>query len=114
LVDWSEFCFTPTYRTAVAGTAIEVDQAEWRTLRVASTGPVWLPSGISQVVITSWQVGFRECRQVVRLRVGGLPVRVVIPQSRRGRAVFRAGGADFVRHWHAGGASTGPRTAGRT
>jgi hypothetical protein len=106
LVDWSEFCFTPTYRTAVAGTAFEVDQAEWRTLRVASTGPfllhvngelllhadtvsymepvehavrVWLPSGVSQVVITSWQVGFRECRQVVRLRVGGLPVRVVIP-----------------------------------
>jgi hypothetical protein len=106
LVDWGEFCFTPTYRTAVAGTAFEVDQAEWRTLRVASTGPVllhvngelllhadtvtymepaehevrvWLPSGISQVVITSWQVGFRECRQVVRLRVGGLPVRVVIP-----------------------------------
>lgn len=106
LVDWSEFCFTPTYRTAVAGTAFEVDQAEWRTLRVASTGPVllhvngelllhadtvtymepaehevrvWLPSGISQVVVTSWQVGFRECRQVVRLRVGGLPVRVVIP-----------------------------------
>jgi hypothetical protein len=106
LVDWSEFCFTPTYRTAVAGTALEVDQAEWRTLRVASTGPVllhvndelllhadtvsymepiehevrvWLPSGVSPVVITSWQVGFRECRQVVRLRVGGLPVRVVIP-----------------------------------
>ncbi|WP_211770837.1 hypothetical protein [Kutzneria sp. CA-103260] len=106
LVDWSEFCFTPTYRTAVAGTAFEIDQAEWRTLKVASTGPVllhvngelllhadtvtymepaehevrvWLPSGISQVVVTSWQVGFRECRQVVRLRVGGLPVRVVIP-----------------------------------
>ena len=106
LVDWSEFCFTPTCRTAVAGTAFEVDQAEWRTLKVASTGPVllhvngelllhadtvtymepaehevrvWLPSGISPVVITSWQVGFRECRQVVRLRVGGLPVRVVIP-----------------------------------
>lgn len=106
LVDWSEFCFTPTYRTAVAGTALEVDQAEWRTLRVASTGPVlvhvngelllhadavtymepaehtirvWLPSGVSQVVITSWQVGFRECRQVLRLRVDGLPVRVVIP-----------------------------------
>jgi hypothetical protein len=106
LVDWSEFCFTPTYRTAVAGTVLEVDQAEWRTLKVASTGPVvvhvdgelllhadtvtymepaehevrvWLPSGRSPVVITSWQVGFRECRQVVRLRVGGLPVRVVIP-----------------------------------
>jgi len=106
LVDWSEFCFTPTYRTAVAGTAFEVDQAEWRTVKVASTGPVllhvngelllhadtvsymepvehsirvWLPSGVSQIVITSWQVGFRECRQVVRLRVGGLPVRVVIP-----------------------------------
>ena len=106
LVDWSEFCFTPAYRVAVAATEFEVDQAEWRLLRLASTGPcllfvngecvlatgmvsymepiehevrVWLPAQLSEVVVCSWQVGFRECRQVVRLRVGGLPVRVVIP-----------------------------------
>lgn len=106
LVDWSEFCFTPEYRVALAGTALEVDQAEWRTLRLAGTGPtllylngecaarstdvsymepveretrVWLPSGVTEVVVCSWQVGFRECRQVVRLRVDGLPVRVVLP-----------------------------------
>ncbi|MGH3878860.1 MAG: hypothetical protein ACRDSK_17650 [Actinophytocola sp.] len=106
LVDWSEFCFTPAYRVALSGTVFEVDQAEWRLLRLASTGPcllyvngecvlatgmvsymepiehevrVWLPSGESSVVVSSWQVGFRECRQVVRLRVGGLPVRVVVP-----------------------------------
>ncbi|ONI88594.1 hypothetical protein ALI144C_06030 [Actinosynnema sp. ALI-1.44] len=106
LVDWSEFCFTPELRIAAAATAFEVDQAEWRTLKLASTGPVqlyvggecvlrtgqvtymepaehevkvWLPSGVSEVVVCSWQIGFRECRQVVRLRVGGLPVRVVVP-----------------------------------
>src|ERR1700742_3891975 len=85
LVDWSEFCFTPAYRVALAGTVFEVDQAEWRLLRLASTGPcllyvngecvlatgmvsymepiehevrVWLPSGQSDVVVSSWQVGF--------------------------------------------------------
>jgi hypothetical protein len=106
LVDWSEFCFTPEYRVALAATVLEVDQAEWRTLRLASTGPallfvngelleesdgftymepaerarrVWLPSGTSTVVVASWQVAFRECRQVLRLRVDGLPVRVVVP-----------------------------------
>ncbi|RZS30317.1 hypothetical protein EV193_11713 [Herbihabitans rhizosphaerae] len=106
LVDWSEFCFTPSYRTAIAATCLEVDQAEWRTLRVASTGPVlvhvngklvaslvavsymepiehdvrvWLPSGTSAVAVCSWQVGFRECRQVLRMAVAGLPVRVVLP-----------------------------------
>lgn len=105
-LDWSEFCFTPAYRVAVAATVFEVDQAEWRLLRLASTGPcllfvngecvlatgmvsymeplehevrVWLPAQLSTVVVCSWQVGFRECRQVVRLRVGGLPVRVVVP-----------------------------------
>ncbi|MGA8113641.1 MAG: hypothetical protein WCA46_08270 [Actinocatenispora sp.] len=106
LVDWSDFCFTPEYRLALAATAFEVDQAEWRTLRLASTGPtqllvdgelvaecgdvtymepaerevrVWLPSGLSSVVVATWQVAFRECRHVLRLRVGGLPVRVVVP-----------------------------------
>jgi hypothetical protein len=106
LVDWSEFCFTPEYRLAVAAVTMEVDQAGWRTLRVASTGPTllfhhgtligesatvsymepveyavlaWLPSRLSTVVITSWQVAFRECRQVLRLRVEGLPIRVVVP-----------------------------------
>ncbi|RZQ61387.1 hypothetical protein [Amycolatopsis suaedae] len=106
LVDLSEFCFTPQLRVALAGTVVEVDQAEWRTLRLAATGPVrlyvggecvlhtgqvtymepaehevrvWLPSGRTELVVHSWQAGFRECRQVLRLRVGGLPVRVVLP-----------------------------------
>ncbi|MGI5282179.1 hypothetical protein ACQEVF_02500 [Nonomuraea polychroma] len=110
LVDWSAFCFTPEYRVALAATYLEVDQAEWRTLRLASTGPtllflngelleefdgftymepaerarrVWLPSGTSTVVVASWQVAFRECRQVLRLRVEGLPVRVVLPGGGR-------------------------------
>jgi hypothetical protein len=108
LVDFSEFCFTPEMRVALAGTVFEVDQAEWRTLEVASTGPfllyvggkcvlratqvtymepaahqvrVWLPSGRTEVVVCLWQAGFRECRQVVRLRVQGLPARVVLPGS---------------------------------
>ncbi|MFG3690321.1 hypothetical protein [Micromonospora sp. NPDC047740] len=108
MVDWSAFCFTPEYRLALAATVVEVDQAEWRTLRLASTGPtmlfhdgllidesgtvsymepverdirIWLPSGTSTLVVASWQVAFRECRQVLRLRVGGLPVRVVIPSA---------------------------------
>ncbi|WP_049580537.1 hypothetical protein, partial [Streptomyces sp. SBT349] len=108
LVDWSAFRPTPEYRVALAATVLETDQAEWRTLRLASTGPfrlfvggrqadasghvtymepagrevrVWLPSGTTTVVVASWQVAFRECRQVVRLRVGGLPVRVVIPSE---------------------------------
>ncbi|WP_063758514.1 hypothetical protein [Kibdelosporangium aridum] len=106
LVDWSEFCFTPELRIALAATVFEVDQAEWRTLKLASTGPVllyvggecvlrtsqvtymepaehevrvWLASGLTEIVVCSWQIGFRECRHVVRLRVGGLPVRVVVP-----------------------------------
>lgn len=106
LVDLSEFCFTPEKRVALAGTAVEVDQAEWRTITVASTGPVllyvggacvlrtdqvtymepaghdvrvWLPSGVTEIVVVSWQAGFRECRQILRLRIGGLPCRVVIP-----------------------------------
>jgi hypothetical protein len=108
LVDWSAFCFTPEYRLALAATVVEVDQAERRTLRLASTGPtmlfldgrrideshtvsymdplerevrVWLPSRTSTLVVASWQVAFRECRQVLRLQVDGLPVRVVIPSE---------------------------------
>lgn len=105
-VDWSAFCFTPEYREAVAATQLEVDQAEERVLEVWSTGPFacWvggqlalqhdgfsymepqvesvrlrLPSGTTDVVISTWQVAFRECRHVLRLRVLGLPVRVVVP-----------------------------------
>ena len=108
LVDWSEFCFTPEYRLALAATVLEVDQAEWRPLRLASTGPtllfhdgrlvaesdgvsymepveselrLWLPSRTSTLLVASWQVALRECRQVLRMRVGGLPVRVVIPSA---------------------------------
>ncbi len=106
LVDWSQFCFTPEYRHAVAATMLEVDQAEWRTLDVACTGPlsIWaggellgeftdfsymeplrhelrvrLPSGLTPIVVSTWQAAFREVRHVVSLRIGGLAVRVVIP-----------------------------------
>jgi hypothetical protein len=108
LVDWSAFCFTPEYRLALAATVVEVDQAEWRVLRLASTGPtmlfhdgrlideddtvsymepierevrLWLPSRTSTLLVASWQVAFRECRQVLRMRIDGLPVRVVIPSA---------------------------------
>lgn len=106
LLDWSEFCYTPQWRHATAATVLEVDQADRRTLEIAATGPftlwldgveilschevrymepgvhrveVWLPSGTSTLVLAGWQVAFREVRQVYRLRVLGLPVRVVIP-----------------------------------
>ncbi|GDY31758.1 hypothetical protein [Gandjariella thermophila] len=106
LVDWSRFCYTPEYRHAVAGTVLEVDQAEWRTLELACTGPgaLWvgdtlvaqfddvsymepvrhrvpvrLESGTTRIVLATWQVAFRECRHVAALRVLGLPVRVVLP-----------------------------------
>jgi hypothetical protein len=106
LVDWSQFCFTPEYRHAVAATVLEVDQAEWRQLEVRCTGPVavWvggelvgvytdfsymepivntvrvrLSSGLTTVHLATWQVAFREVRHVAALRVMGLPVRVVIP-----------------------------------
>ncbi|WP_028926349.1 hypothetical protein [Pseudonocardia acaciae] len=106
LVDWSRFCHTPEYRHAVAATVLEVDQAEWRTLEVACTGPfaVWvggemvavrdevsymepvrhsvrvrLGSGATPVLVATWQVAFRECRHVAAVRVEGPPVRVVLP-----------------------------------
>lgn len=106
LVDWSRFCYTPEYRHSIAATMLEVDQAEYRDLEVASTGPVAvfvggelllatddfgymdpirhrirvrLESGTTSLVVATWQVAFRECRQVVSVRVDGLPVRVVIP-----------------------------------
>ena len=108
LVDWSQFCFTPEYRHSVAATVLEVDQAEWRTLEIACTGPValWvdgelagvytefaymepiaspvrvrLRSGLTTVVAATWQVAFREVRHVLSMRVIGLPVRVVIPSG---------------------------------
>lgn len=106
LVDWSRFCFTPEYRHAIAATTLEVDQAEYRDLEVASTGPVAvfvggelllatddfgymepirhrirvrLESGTTPVVVATWQVAFRECRHIVAVRVDGPPVRVVLP-----------------------------------
>nr|WP_181062976.1 hypothetical protein [Pseudoclavibacter sp. RFBI5] len=105
-VDWSAFCFTPEYRASLAATAVEVDQSEWRTIEVHTTGPfvLWvggevvlrgdqvsymepltssvrvrLPSGVTPLHLATWQVAFRECRHIVRVRVEGLPVRVVIP-----------------------------------
>lgn len=105
-LDWSAFCFTPEYRASLATTVIEVDQSEWRTLEVHTTGPfiLWLdgdvvlrggsvsymeperhsvrvriPSRTTTVHLATWQVAFRECRHIARLRVVGLPVRVVLP-----------------------------------
>lgn len=107
-VDWSAFCFTPEYRAAIAATVLEVDQAEWRTLEVRSTGPfvLWvdgdvvlrgetvsymepvvhsvrvrLHSRTTTVHLATWQAAFREVRHIAGLRVVGLPVRVVIPSS---------------------------------
>lgn len=106
LVDWSTFCFTPSYRRGVAQATLEVDQADPRVLEIASTGPwrafldgepiaaseaftymephvtrvsVALPSRTSTLTVVTWQVGFREVRHVLRVRVVGLPVRVVVP-----------------------------------
>lgn len=106
LIDWSEFCFLPEYRHAMAGVVIEVDQPEWRTIEIGCTGPValWLGgeplasftdvsymepvthavrvrlrSGVTPLLLATWQVGFREVRHVARVTIGGLPVRVVIP-----------------------------------
>jgi hypothetical protein len=106
LVDWSDFCFLPEYRHALAGTLIEVDQPEWRDIEIACTGPVaaWLGgdllgawtdvsymepvahtvrarlgSGTTPLLIATWQVGFREVRHIARVAISGLPVRVVIP-----------------------------------
>ena len=106
LVDWSDFCFRPEYRHAVAATCLEVDQPEWRDIEIACTGPVavWLGSavlgvftdvsymepvshtvrarlgsGTTTLFVATWQAGFREVRHVARVAVHGLPVRVVIP-----------------------------------
>lgn len=106
LLDWSAFCFTPEYRYSLATTVLEVDQSDWRTLELHATGPfvLWLDDQVvlqgSQVSymepqvhsvrvrlssrattirLATWQVAFRECRHIARLRVVGLPVRVVIP-----------------------------------
>jgi len=105
-VDWSIFCYTPEYRHSIMGTVIEVDQPEWRTLRIESTGPValfvagklvelfedfsymqpvlyelpiYFDSGTTDIHIATWQVAFREVRHVVRASIEGLPVRVVLP-----------------------------------
>lgn len=105
-LDWSAFCFTPEYRYSLASTVLEIDQSDWRTVELHTTGPfvLWLngevvlqggkvsymepevhtvrvrlPSRTTTVHLATWQVAFRECRQIARLRVTGLPVRVVIP-----------------------------------
>ena len=59
LVDWSRFCFTPEYRHAVAAAAVEVDQAEYRTLHVASTGPVAVFVG-GELVVEADSFGYME------------------------------------------------------
>lgn len=104
--DWSHFSYTPEYRHSLMGCQIEVDQPEWRTINVETTGPVqmWIDgklvntfnqfsymqpcvhsfpiyfkSGKTSLVIATWQVSFREVRHIVRVRILGLPVRIVIP-----------------------------------
>jgi len=104
--DWSHFSYTPEYRHSLMATQLEVDQPEWRNIIVQSQGPVqvWLngelvlstdtfgymqplthsintllPSGISTLIISQWQISLREVRHAVRVKVEGLPVRVVIP-----------------------------------
>lgn len=106
LLDWSAFCFTPEYRYSLASTVLEVDQSDWRTIELHTTGPfvLWLDGEIvlqggkvsymepevhsvrvrlhsrtTTVHLATWQVAFRECRQIARLRVIGLPVRVIVP-----------------------------------
>ncbi|MGA0062081.1 MAG: hypothetical protein ACO3H0_03535 [Candidatus Planktophila sp.] len=107
-VDWSHFSYTPEYRNSLMATQIEVDQPEWRRLVIESQGPVqvWingaivlstskfgymqpltheietlLPSGVSNLVISQWQISLREVRHAVRARFEGLPVRIVIPSD---------------------------------
>ena len=104
--DWSHFSYTPEYRHSLMATQIEVDQPEWRNIVVESQGPVqvWLngelvlstdvfgymqplshpiktllPSGISTLIISQWQISLREVRHAVRVKIEGLPVRIVIP-----------------------------------
>jgi hypothetical protein len=104
--DWSHFSYTPEYRHSLMAAQLEVDQPEWRTLVVESQGPVqvWLngecvlqseifgymqplshrietllPSGISTLVISQWQISLREVRHAIRVKIDGLPLRVVIP-----------------------------------
>ena len=87
-------------------TQIEVDQPEWRNIVIQSQGPVqvWLngelvlstdvfgymqpltntiptllPSGVSTLIISQWQISLREVRHAIRVKIEGLPVRVVIP-----------------------------------
>ena len=106
--DWSHFSYTPEYRHSLMAVKLEVDQPEWRNLIVESQGPVqvWLngelvlsteefgymqpisnsirtllPSGLSTLIISQWQISLREVRHAVRVRVEGLPVRVVIPSK---------------------------------
>lgn len=121
MLDWSEFCFTPEYRQAIAATVLEVDQAEYRTLEVGCTGPiavfvngelvsltddftymephrqdirVRLRSGLTAIHLVTWQVAFRECRHVASLRVAGLPVRVVLPAA--GADEYRSAAAESM------------------
>lgn len=106
--DWSHFSYTPEYRHSLMATQLEVDQPEWRGIVVESQGPVqvWLngelvlstelfgymqplshtintllPSGLSTLIISQWQISLREVRHAVRVRIEGLPVRVVIPSK---------------------------------
>ena len=106
--DWSHFSYTPEYRHSLMATQIEVDQPEWRNIVVQSQGPVqvWLngelvlstetfgymqplsnsiatllPSGISTLIISQWQISLREVRHAIRVKIEGLPVRIVIPST---------------------------------
>ncbi|MEY2628561.1 MAG: hypothetical protein RL066_377, partial [Actinomycetota bacterium] len=40
-----------------------------------------LPSGISTLIISQWQISLREVRHAIRVKIEGLPVRIVIPST---------------------------------
>lgn len=136
VIERSTFCYTPTYRSFLAATVLEVDQPETRVLRVRSTGPLrmwvagelmldhaefgymqpWvrdveilLPSGASDVIVSSWNVALREVRQTVSLQVIGLPVRVVLPTPGADPVLSAAAEAILdsvaIRQWESDGRS---------
>ena len=46
---------------------------------LTNTIPTLLPSGVSTLIISQWQISLREVRHAIRVKIEGLPVRVVIP-----------------------------------
>ena len=46
---------------------------------ISSSIKTLLPSGISTLIISQWQISLREVRHAIRVKIEGLPVRIVIP-----------------------------------